>query len=175
MTNGAEQLISRLRSQMQAVEESFREIRDSDRRRPITASEQPGGSPWSAIDHLAHIVESEWGFLAIGQRLVANDPDPVRLARRGHTIEERSGFVNRENQEQVESRRGQTFQELLDELRNVTERRIQLIAGLGNEQLARPVPGSHLAPQKWGALVGNTRHAATHVEMVHRALAGTRA
>jgi hypothetical protein len=174
MTHGAEELLMRLRFRMEAVAESFRTVRASDRARPITMSEHPGGSPWSANDHLAHIVQSEWGFLAIGQRLVANDPDPVRLARRGNTLEERSTFVNRENQEQVQSRRGQTFDELLDELRNVTERRIELIAGLSDEQLARLVPGSHLAPQTWAALIGNTRHAEAHLEIVQRALAEAR-
>ncbi len=173
MTNEAEQLVIRLRSQMEAVQESFRKIRASDRQRPITASEHPGGSPWSANDHLAHVVQSELGFLAIGQRLVANDPDPVRLSRRGNTPEERSAFVNRENQDQVQSRRGEGFEELIEALRNVCEQRIQLLDGLTDEQLARPVPGSQRADLQWAALLGSTRHAEAHVEIVHRALAET--
>ena len=164
-----------LRSQMAAVQQSFRTLRASDRRRPITASECAGGSPWSASDHLAHVVQSEWGFLAIGQRLVANDPDPIRLSRRGNTPEERTAFVNRENQDQVETRRGQSFEELLDELRNVHEQRIQLLNGLSDDQLARPVPGSKRADLTWAALLGSTRHAEAHVEIVHRALPETRA
>jgi hypothetical protein len=146
-----------------------------DRQRPITASEHPGGSPWSANDHLAHVVQSEWGFLAIGQRLVASDPDPVRLSRRGNTSEERAAFVNSENQDQVQARRGQSFDELLDELRNVSEQRVQHLYALSDEQLARPVPGSQRADLKWGALLGSTRHAQAHVEIVQRALAETRA
>jgi DinB superfamily len=175
MKQGAEELVNRLRSQMEAVEESFREIRASDRRRPITASEHPGGSPWNVNDHLAHVVQSEWGFLAIGQRLVANDPDPVRLSRRGNTPEERTAFVNRENQDQVQSRRGQSFEELLDELRNVSALRIQVVNGLSDEQLARPVAGSQRADLQWAALLGSTRHAEAHVELVRRAFAETRA
>jgi hypothetical protein len=155
---------------MGAVQESFREIQTPDRQRPITASEHPGGSPWSANDHLAHVVQSEWGFLAIGKRLVASDPDPVRLSRRGSTPEERTAFVNSENQDQVQSRRGQGFEELLDELRNVSEQRIQLLNGLSDEQLARPVPGSQRADLQWAALLGSTRHAQAHVEIVHQAV-----
>jgi DinB superfamily len=163
-----------LRSQMEAVAESFRKLRASDRERPITTSEHAGGSPWSANDHLAHVVQSEWGFLAIGQRLVANDADPVRLARRGNTSEERNAFVNKENQDQVRSRRGQGFAELLEELRNVCEQRIQLLMGLTDEELARPVPGSDRVDQQWAALLGSTHHAEAHVEIVRRALAQTR-
>lgn len=171
MTNGAEQLVIRLRSQMEEVEESFREIRIADRRRPITTSEHPGGSPWSASDHLAHVVQSERGFLAIGRRLVAKDPDPVRLSRRGDTPDERTAFVNGENQDQVEARRGQSCEELFDELRKVREQRIQLLNGLSDEQLARSVPGSERADLTWAALLGSTRHAEAHVEIVRRALA----
>lgn len=160
---------------MGAVEESFRDIQAPHRQRPITGSEHPGGSPWSANDHLAHVDQSEWGFLAIGQRLVASDPDPLRLSRRGNTPEECTAFVNSENQDQVQSRRGQSFAELLDELRNVTKQRIQLFDGLSDEHLARPVPGSQRADLPWAALLGSTRHAQAHVEIVHQALPETRA
>jgi len=175
MTSGAEDLAIRLRAQMAAVEESFREIQALDRQRPITASQHPGGSPWSATDHLSHVVESEWGFVAIGQRLVVSDPDPVRLSSRGNTPEARTAFVNSENQAQVESRRGQSFEELLDELRNVCEQRIQLIFGLSDDQLAQSVPGSQQADLQWAALLGNTRHAAAHLVIVQSALAKTQA
>jgi hypothetical protein len=106
--------------------------------------------------------------------LVANDPDPVRLSLRGNTPEERTAFVNRENQDQVQSYRGQSFEELLDELRNVRELRIQLLNGLSDEQLARPVAGSQQADLQWAALLGSTRHAEAHVEIVQQALADTR-
>jgi DinB superfamily len=175
MTPRAEELAIRLQAQTEAMERSFREIQGSDRQRPITASQDPRGSPWSATDHLAHVVQSEWGLLAIGQRLVANDPDPVRLARRGNTPEERTAFVNSENQAQVQSRRGHSFEELLDELGKVCEQRIQLLDGLSDDQLARPVPGSQQVDLLWAALLGSTRHAETHLEIVQRALAEARA
>ena len=159
---------------MEVVAESFRKLRASDRERPITTSEHAGGSPWSAKDHLSHVVQSEWGFLEIGQRLVANDPDPARLSRRGNTSHERNAFVNKENQDQVQFRNGQGFAELLDELRNVCEQRIQLLNGLTDEQLARLVPSSERAGLQWAALLGSTRHAEAHVEIVQRALAETR-
>jgi uncharacterized damage-inducible protein DinB len=175
MTPSAKELAMRLRAQIEAVEQSFREIQGSDRQRPITASQDPGGSPWSATDHLAHVVQSELGFLAIGQRLVADDPDPVRLARRGNTPAERTAFVNIENQAQVQSRRGQRFEELLHELMKVCEQRIQLLNGLSDDELARPVPGLQRVDLQWGALLGSTRHAETHLEIALRALAEGRA
>jgi hypothetical protein len=149
---------------------AFRKIPPSDRQRPITPSQLPGGLAWTATDHLAHVVESEWGFLAIGRRLVAGDPDPVRLSRRGNTPDERTAFVNRENQEQVESRRGQSYDDLLGELRRVRDKRIQLLHGLDDDQLARSVPGSPRADLVWSALLDNTRHAEAHLEIVRRAL-----
>lgn len=175
MTPAVEELAIRLRAQIGAVEKSFREIQAPDRQRPITASQHPGGSPWSATDHLAHVVQSEWDFLAIGRRLVAGDPDPVGLSRRGNTPNERTAFVNRENQAQIQSRRGQSFDELLDELRKVIEQRIQLLHGLNDDQLAWPIPGSQRANLQWAALLGNTRHAEAHLATVQHALAGTQA
>jgi hypothetical protein len=170
MSSQAVELGARLRLQLESVEAAFRTIPQQDRQRPITPSEYPGGSAWTAADHLAHMVESEWGFLAIGKRLVAGDPDPVRLSRRGTTSDERSAFVNKENQERVESRRGQSYDDLLTELRTVREHRIQLVEGLDDEQLARSVPGAPRADLAWGALLGGTRHADAHLEMVQRAL-----
>jgi hypothetical protein len=102
---------------------------------------------------------------------VASDPDPVRLSRRGNSLEERTAHVNSENQDQVLARRGQSFDDLLSELRNVNEQRIQLLNALGDEHLARLVLGSHQADLQWGALLGSTRHAQAHVEIVQRALA----
>ncbi|MFI5283596.1 MAG: DinB family protein [Candidatus Dormibacterales bacterium] len=175
MNHRAEELAALLRATMEAVEVSFREIRPPDRERPITDSQHQGGSPWSATDHLAHVVQSEWGFLAIGQRLVADDDDPVRLSRRGNTSEERTTYVNSENQAQVESRRGQSLEDLLEELREVCAQRIQLLRGLSNDQLARLVPGSQRPDLQWAELLGTTRHADAHVKMVQSALAETRA
>ena len=171
----AEELAVRLRARMEAVGVSFREIRPPDRPRPITDSQHPGGSPWSATDHLAHVVQSEWGLLAIGQRLVAGDHDPVRLSDRGNTPEERTAYVNSENQAQAQSRRGQSLEDLLEELRDVCEQRIQLIRGLSSNQLARIVPGSQRADLQWAELLGSTRHADAHVKMVQNALTETRA
>jgi uncharacterized damage-inducible protein DinB len=171
MTPGVEELAVRLRTQIGKVEKSFREIHASDRLRPITASEQPGGSAWSATDHLAHVIQSELGYVAIGRRLVAGDPDPVRVSRRGNTPEERTAFVNRENQAQVESRRGQSFEEFLDELRKVCDKRIQLLDGLTDDQLSQQTPGAQRADVTWAALLGSTRHAEAHLAMVQRALA----
>jgi hypothetical protein len=156
---------------MVALEKSFRDISGRDRRRSITPSQHPGGSPWSATDHLAHVVESEWGFLAIGRRLVAGDPDPTRISRRGNTPAERDSFVSSENQTQVESRRGQSFEILIEELRRVCEQRVQLLHGLTDDQLARPVTGAQRAEVRWAALLGSTRHAQAHLEMVQQSLA----
>ena len=172
MSSNVEDLAGRLHAQLEAVEKSFRDIRVPDRERPITASQHPGGSPWSAKDHLAHVVQSEWGFFAIGRRLIAGDPDPVRISRRGNTPEERAEFVNGENQAQVRARLGQSFDELLDELQRVVEQRIQLLHGLSDDQLARPIPGSEWANRSWAAMLGNTRHAEAHVAIVQRGLAG---
>jgi len=163
-----------LSAEIGAVEKWFREIEAPDRRRPITVSQHPGGSRWSATDHLAHLVQSEWGFLGIGQRLLAGDSDPVGLSRRGNTPEERTAFVDRENQAQVQSRRDQSFDELLDELRRVSEQRIQLLHGLRDDQLSRPVPGSQRDDLMWASLLGSTRHAEAHLAIVQSALAETR-
>jgi hypothetical protein len=158
---------------MVALEKSFRDISGRDRRRSITPSQHPGGSPWSVTDNLAHVVESEWGFLAIGRRLVAGDPDSTRISRRGNTPAERDSFVNSENQAQVESRRGQSFETLIEEFGRVCEQRVQLLHGLTDGQLALPVSGALRADVQWATLLGSTLHARTHLGMVQEALAAT--
>ena len=174
MTLRSDDLAVQLQTHLLAVFEAFREIQSRDRERPLTPSEHPGGSPWSATDHLAHVLEREWGFLAIGQRLIVADPDPTRISLRGNTPAERDAFVNRQNQAQVESHRGQSFEDLVEELRGACEHRVQLLKGLADEQLARPVPGAQRADVQWAALLGSTHHAEAHLDMVRRALAATR-
>jgi hypothetical protein len=170
VTLESEDLADRLHGQLNAVARSFGDFQTGDRDRPITASQHPLGTPWSAKDHLAHVVESERGFLDIGRRLVSGDPDPVGISHRGNAPDESAQFVNRENQAQVQARRGQSFEELLDEFQSVVEQRIQLLVGLSDEQLAKPVPGSEWAGRSWASLLGNARHAAEHLAIVQRAL-----
>jgi hypothetical protein len=95
------------------------------------------------------------------------------MSRRGTTPEERTEFVNRQNQAQVEARLGQSFDALLDELKKVVAEWIQLLHGLRNDQLAQPVPGSEQPRLSWATLLGSARHAQTHLAFVQRALAET--
>lgn len=134
---------------------------------PQTTSQHPGGRPWSAMDHLAHLLQRELDFLAIAKRIAAHEQDPVRLGHRGSTPAEQSAFVNRENQERVDSMRGASRAELLDRLTNARMDLISIIAGMSDEELGEFItvtPGRDVAAAD--LLGAPARHANAHLEML---------
>jgi hypothetical protein len=173
VTGRGEQIARHLLAQREDLERFFVSLAATEWERPLTASEQPDGTDWSAGDHLARVVESEWGFLHIRQRVVAGDPNPLRLARRGNTPEERSAFLNRENQQQVEQRRGQDRDQLLEELRRVRAERSALVINLSDQELSRPVPGWPAPDPAAANILASTRHSQAHGELVRNALAAS--
>jgi hypothetical protein len=109
-------LVAKLQSGVDEVVAFFDRIESAELARPLTTSQHPGGRHWSARHHLAHLVQRELDFLPIAHRVIAQEADPVRLAKRGATAAERVASVNRENQEVIELRATEPVKRLLAEL-----------------------------------------------------------
>jgi hypothetical protein len=162
-----EELVDRLENGVREVGDFFRSLDPKAASTPISPSEHPGGRPWTPKDHLAHLVARERDFLEIAHRVVAREPNPLRLERRGSTGEERTAYVNRENQLNVDDRRELLLQDLLEELLALRSQLASLVGSLSQDDLTRPVavaPGRELAAR--ALLESSDRHAKAHLELL---------
>ena len=138
---------------------------------PATASEHPGGRPWSAKDHLAHLVQRESSFLPIARRVIDHEPYPTRLESRGDTPEERSIFVNRENQAVIENRQHQTVAGLLEEFVALRSQLVSMVEGLSSNDLVWNLAVTAERDAAVGILLGSSdRHARAHLQTLRGVL-----
>lgn len=166
--DGMEEVVATLRAQRAEVEAYFLEIPAGAVGTPCTESEHPGGAPWSPKDHLAHLVVRERDFGDLLERAARGETD--LLGDRGDTPAERDAFVNRENQREVDARRGVALEALLSEFGTARERTCALLG-----MLARSVPPAiSLAPGNEVPLSdlagGSGNHARLHLDLLRRAL-----
>jgi hypothetical protein len=134
---------------------------------PITPSEHPGGHPWTAKDHLAHLVARERDFLEIARRVVAQERDPLRLGHRGSTDQERAAYINRENQINVEDRRRLALTDLMEELLDLRSQLVLLVGPLSPEDLSRAITVELGQQVPAHALLGSSdRHAKAHIQLL---------
>jgi hypothetical protein len=162
-------LVETLESSLREVVEFFQRFDASELDEPVTASEHPGGRPWSPKDHLAHLVQREMDFLPIARRIVER-ADPLRLGHRGETPAERTAYVNRENQAAVDRRQGQTLSDLLESLVGARMELVSIVGALADDHLERSIT---LGPERVvvaaDLFATTTRHAKAHVAMLDKA------
>jgi hypothetical protein len=161
------ELVDRLENGVREVADFFRSLDPKAASSPISASEHPGGRPWTPKDHLAHLVARERDFLEVAHRVVAREPNPLRLERRGSTVEERAAYVNRENQLNVDDRRELLLPDLLEDLLALRSQLASLVGPLSQDDLTRPVavaPGRELPACT--LLESSDRHAKAHLGLL---------
>ena len=164
-----EKLVDQLENGVREIAEFFKSLDPKEASTPISASEHPGGRPWTPKDHLAHLVARESDFLEIAQRVVARELNPVRLEHRGSTPEERKAYVHRENQLKVDDRH-ELLPDLLGELLALRAELASLVGPLSQEDLTRVVavaPGRELPART--LLESSDRHAKAHLELLRGA------
>lgn len=163
------ELLSDLETQIVEVAHYFEELAPAVLTAPCTPSLHPGGRPWTAKDHLSHIVFAEENFHRLVARALAGDRTP--LSFRGETPQERDAYVNRENQIDVDAHQSDELQQLLVAFREERLVTISTARSLEAPQFGMPliIEGHQLA------LVQLFRsahvHARLHVQHVQRALA----
>jgi hypothetical protein len=115
-------------------------------------------------------VVRERDFLQIAQRVVAKEPNPVRLEHRGSTPEERAAYVHRENQLNVDDRTEMALPDLLGDLLALRSQLASLVRSLYEDDLTRVVavaPGREVPART--LLESSDRHAKAHLELLSAA------
>ena len=139
--------------------------------RPCTDSEVPGSAPWTAKDHVAHVIRIEELFLEIARRTVAGDADPIRFSAMGASREEVLAAIHRDNERHVEALRSRTLDEVLAELATARAATLAFIDAQDEAALAMPVSGSPWGDGSVGGMLGrNGAHEINHLRWVGAAL-----
>ena len=133
--------------------------------RPCTASGVPGEVPWRAKDHFAHLTANEQGIQTLLRLTLTGGSLPDHLATM--SAEERLAWSNQRNQTYVNAHRNDSMETLGAHLSTARQETLDLLEQFTDEQLAAPVPLSHLANITAGNLfVANAQHAATHIAWI---------
>jgi DinB superfamily len=137
-----------------------------------TESETPGGVPWRAKDHLAHLTLIERAFQGMVRRSLRGDADPVGFSRTGaKNREDVLAWIHRNNQNYVNEHHEDDMETLLEELERARQDTLALLEQVSDEQLAIPLPGAPWADGTiGGVLITNAQHERLHLSWVEKGL-----
>jgi len=154
------------------LEADARSLSPEQLERRCTESEVPGGAPWSAKDHVAHLVRIERSFLTVARRTIDGDPDPTAFSRMGSSRDEVLAGIHLANQRHVEDLASRSLDELFAELRAARADTLAFIDEHDDETLARRVPGSPWGDGTIGGMLGrNAAHQINHMHAYREGLA----
>jgi hypothetical protein len=149
----------------------YRAMSSDDLDRPCTESEVPGGDPWNAKDHLAHLAMIERAFQGMIRRGVAGKENPVGFS--GRSREEVIAAVHKGNQDNVAEHHDDDLETLIADLEAARADTLALMEELTDEQLATPLPGAPWADGTiGGVLITNAGHQVMHTKWVDEGLRG---
>lgn len=162
----------------------FQGLSLEDLERPATASDVPGAAPWSARDHLAHLVKSERNIQQLLRRTLAGEtrdgllrlqypqamPLPGILGDLSELTpqeEERLGMaVANVNQAYVDAHHDDGLEMLSADYLEARQDTLDLLQQFTDDQLAAPVP-TVIGDQIVGDLfAGRAGHAAEHMSWI---------
>lgn len=162
----------------------FQGLSLEDLERPATASDVPGAAPWSARDHLAHLVKSERNIQQLLRRTLAGEtrdgllrlqypqamPLPGILGDLSALTpqeEERLGMaVANVNQAYVDAHHDDGLEMLSADYLEARQDTLDLLQQFTDDQLAAPVP-TVIGDQIVGDLfAGRAGHAAEHMSWI---------
>ncbi len=162
-------ILTTLAEQRTELEQTFRSLDDELLHRPCTESEDPDGSPWAPIDHLAHLLRIEQAFLGMAKLTLEGDESPIKIG--GSTFEERIAQVHRDNEAHLASLRPLDVAALLSALTEARARTVEFVERLSAEELATPIPGAPWGDGTiGGVLMANAGHERQHLQWVDDAL-----
>ncbi len=159
----------------------FQGLSPEDLERPATASEVPGGAPWRAKDHFAHLVKSERSIQRLLRGRLAGDTRDV-LLRSQYPVgmempdilgdlsaltpeeEERLGMaVANINQAYVNEHHDDTMEMVAADYLAARQETLDLLQQFTDDQLAALMP-TVISEQTAGDLfAGRAEHATTHI------------
>lgn len=162
----------KLAKERDALVARYRAFPAADLERACTQSEAPGGEPWRAKDHLAHLAMIERAFQSMIRRTVQGEKSPVGLG--GGSREEVIARVHGNNQTNVDEHRADDLDTLLADLEAARKGTLALLDELSDDQLAEPVPGAPWADGTiGGVLITNAYHEVQHLQWTEEGLAAS--
>ena len=166
----------------------FQGLSAEDLERPATASGVPGGAPWRAKDHLAHLVKNERNIQDLLRRALAGEARDVVLRLQypegmplpgilgdleALTSEEGERLVmavHSMNQAYVNEHRNDSMEMLAADYLAARRETLHLLHQFTDDQLAAPV-ASPVGEQPAGDyFAGRAAHAAEHITAVEEGL-----
>src|SRR4030088_3009947 len=158
----------------------FQELSPEDLERPATASDVPGGAPWRAKDHLAHLVKNERNIQELLRRALAGETRDVLLRFQYPegmpmpgvlgdlsvlTPEEKERLVMAIasiNQAHVDEHHDDSTEMLAADYLAVGQETLNLLRQLTDDQLEAPVPTVVCDQAAADLFAGRAAHAAEH-------------
>jgi hypothetical protein len=166
----------------------FQALSPEDLERPATASDVPGGAPWRAKDHLAHLVKNERNIQQLLRRTLAGETRDVLLRLQypegmplpailgdltALTSEEEERLVMAVasvNQAYVDEHYNDSIEILAADYLAARQETLDLLHQFTDDQLAAPV-ASVVGEQPAGDyFAGRADHAAQHITSVEEGL-----
>lgn len=166
----------------------FQGLSQHDLERPATPSDLPGAAPWSAKDHLAHLVQNERNIQRLLRRALAGEPRDAFLRSQypagmllpgtlgnwdALTPEEQEQLtlaVANINQTVVNARHDDTLERLAAEFLAARQDTVDLLHQFTDEQLAAPVPTVVGEQVAGGLFAGRAEHATEHITAIEDGL-----
>jgi hypothetical protein len=166
----------------------FQGLSQEDLERPATASDAPGGAPWRAKDHLAHLLKNERNIQELLRRALGGETRDVLLRLQypegmpmpavlgdlsALTPEEEERLVMAIaslNQAYVDEHHNDSMEVLAADYLAARQETLHLLHQFTDDQLAAPV-ASVVGEQPAGAFfAGRAEHAAEHISSVEEGL-----
>jgi len=166
----------------------FQGLSPEELERPATPSDVPGGAPWRAKDHFAHLVKSERNIQRLLRRTLAGDTRDVLLRSQYPAGMEMPGILgdlsalNPEeegrlgmaiaqlNQTYVNAHHDDSMEMLAADYLAARQETLHLLHQFTDDQLAAPV-ASVVGEQPAGAFfAGRAEHAGEHISSVEDGL-----
>ena len=134
--------------------------------RPCTASGVPGGAPWRAKDHFAHLASNERNIQVLLRLALAGETS-MPGTQGAQSREERLALANQRNQSYVTAHHDDAMVALFADLAAARQETLQLLEQFTDAQLAAPVSVSFVADRTAGELfAANAQHATAHMTWI---------
>jgi hypothetical protein len=166
----------------------FHGLSPQDLERPATASDMPGGAPWRAKDHFAHLVKSERNMQRVLRATLAGETRDMLLRLQypegmplpgtlgnwdALTSEERERLemaVASVNQTYVNAHRDDTLERLSADFLSARQDTLDLLRQFTDEQLAAPMPLVVGEQAVGDVFAGRAGHATQHMTWIEEGL-----
>lgn len=161
------EIVDMLAASAEKVTVYFQGLSPEALERPCTASGVPGGAPWRAKDHFAHLTQNERSIQYLLRLMLGGETSASPGNMGNMRSEERLAMANQRNQSYVDAHHDDAMETLAADLAAARQETLQLLEEFTDAQLAAPAPLAFLADRTAGDLfAANAQHAAAHMTWI---------